>query len=162
MPEFVHHELIYAYKNPGTLKIGENSDGVVVLASQLHSQAQRQAIGQFGFNNTHTDSLDSVEVFEHIRALMEMVKNPYPPPQLRLLRQGGYEVTLGGDYSPMVRYIIHTYGKYLMALTNGTITPFHPEEKRFIAVVKGEKSPHNDEERGWLKFLREYPEFKED
>ena len=162
MPEFVHHELIYAYKNPGALKIGENSDGVVALASQLHPQAQRQAFGQFGFNNTHTDSLDSEEVFEHIRALMAMVKNPYPQPQLRLLRQGGYEVTLGGDYSPMARYIIHTYGKYLMALTKGTITPFHPEEERFIAVVKGEKSPRNDEERGWLRFVNEYPEFKED
>jgi len=162
MPGFVHHELIYAYRNPGTIKIGENSDGVVSLESQLNPQAQRQASGQFGFNNTHTDSLDSEEVFEHIRALMDSVKNRFPPPQLRLLRQGGYEVTLGNTYTPKAQYIIRTYGKYLMALTKGTITPFDPEEERFIAVVKREQSPRNDEERAWLRFVREYPEFKED
>ena len=158
----MHHELIYTYRNPGAIKIGENSDGVVTLASQLHPQAQSQASGQFGFDNTHTDSLESEELFGHIQALMDAVKNLYPPQQLRLLRQGGYDVNLGEAYSPVSRYIIRTYGKYLMALTKGNITPFHPEEEHFIAVVKGEKTPRNDEERSWLKFISEYPEFKED
>jgi len=162
MPEFVHHELIYAYKNPSAIKVGENSDGVVTLASQLYPQVQRQASGQFGFDNTHTDSLGSEEISEHIRVLMEGVENIYPPAQLRVLWQGGYEVSLGEAYTPMTRYVIHTYGRYLMALTKGTITPFHPEEERFIAVVKGEKSPRNDDDRGWLRFISEYPEFKKD
>ena len=49
-----------------------------------------------------------------------------------------------------------------MALTKGTITPFHPEEERFIAVVNGEKTPRDDAEKGWLRFLSEHPEFKDD
>ena len=92
--------MIYAYQNPGTIKIGENSDGVVALTSQLHPQAQRQASGQFGFDNTHTSILESEEVATHIWARMETVKNLFPPSQLHLLQQGGYEVALGEAYSP--------------------------------------------------------------
>ena len=162
LPDFVHHELIYAYQNSGAIKIGENSDGVVALTSQLHPQAQRQASGQFGFDNTHTSILESEEVATHIWARMETVKNLFPPSQLHLLQQGGYEVALGEAYSPIAQYVIHTYGKYLMALTIGTISPDHPEQKRFIAVVNGEKTPRDDAEEGWLRFLSEYPEFKDD
>ena len=53
----VKHQLIFTYHNSGTLKLGENSDGVVPLSSQLHPDAQRQASGQFGFNSTHTGVL---------------------------------------------------------------------------------------------------------
>jgi len=162
LPDFVHHELIYAYQNPSAIKIGENSDGVVALTSQLHPHAQRQASGQFGFDNTHVDILDSEDVATHIRARMAMVKNAFPPSHLRLLQQGGYEVILGEAYSPSAQYAIRSYGKYLMALTKGTITPFHPEEERFIAVVNGEKTPRDDAEKGWLRFLSEHPEFKDD
>jgi pimeloyl-ACP methyl ester carboxylesterase len=160
LPEFVYHELIYAYQNPNAIKLGENSDGVVVLNSQLHPQAQRQASGQFGFDNTHTDILDSEEVAAHIRANMDKVENAFPPAQLQLIRQGGYAVTLGDAYSPIAQYSIHNYGKYLMALTNGTLKTFHPDEERFIAVVNGEKSPRDDAEKGWLRFLKEHPEFR--
>lgn len=162
LPDFVHHELIYAYQNPGNIKIGENSDGVVALTSQLEPQAQRQASGQFGFDNTHTDILKSEEVITHIGAQMGLVKNSIPPAQLELLRQGGYDVQLGDVYSPLAQYSIHNYGKYLMALTKGTLTIFHPEEERFIAVVNGEKSPKDDAEKGWLRFLSEYPEYKDE
>jgi pimeloyl-ACP methyl ester carboxylesterase len=160
LPDFVHHELIYAYQNPDTIKIGENSDGVVALTSQLHPPAQRQASGQFGFDNTHTDILDSEEVAAHIRTRMAMVKNAFPPPQLRLLRQGGYDVPLGEAYSPAAQHAIRSYGKYLMALTKGRLIPFHPEEERLIAVVNGESAPRNDAEEGWLRFISEHPEFK--
>ncbi len=159
LPEFVFHELIYAYQNPNTIKLGENSDGVVALTSQLHPQAQRQANGQFGFDNTHTDILDSEEVAAHIWTRMAEVKNSFPPPQLRLLREGGYDVSLGVDYSPLAQYVIRTYGKYLMALTKGRLTPFHPEEERFIAVVNGEKAPRDNLEKSWLRFVSEHPEF---
>jgi pimeloyl-ACP methyl ester carboxylesterase len=160
LPDFLHHELIYAFQNPGTVKLGENSDGVVTLNSQLHPQAQRQASGQFGFDNTHTDILKSEEVAAHIRDRMDVVKNAFPPAQLRLVRQGGYDVELGDEYSARAQYSIHNYGKYLMALSDEELTPFHPEEVRFIAVVKGEKSPRDDAEEGWLRFLRDYPEFR--
>ncbi len=159
LPGFVRHELIYVYRNPGAVKIGDNSDGVVSLASQLYPQAQRQASGQFGFDVSHTGSLASDAVFAHIRSLMTGVPNKYPPAQLRLLRAGGYDVALGEAYSPMARYLIHTYGKYLMALGKGAISPSLPGEERFVAVVNGERAPGNDEERAWLRFLGEYPEF---
>ena len=159
IPAFVHHELMYAYENPDSVKIGENSDGVVALTSQLHPQAQRQASGQFGFDSTHTGILKSEEVAAHILDRMQIVKNVFPPAQLDLLRQGGFEVSLGDEYSAITKYSIHNYGKYLMALTNGTLAPFHSEEERLIAVVKGEKTPRDEGERGWLQFLSEYPEF---
>ncbi len=126
----------------------------------MHPQAQRQASGQFGFDNTHTDILDSEQVAEHIRTRMAMVKNAFPPPQLRLLRQGGYDVPLGEAYSPTAQHAIRSYGKYLMALTKGRLIPSHPEEERFIAVVNGEKAPRDDAEEGWLMFISEHPEFK--
>lgn len=162
LPDFVHHELIYAFQDPGTIKFGENSDGVVPLTSQLHPQAQRQASGQFGFDNTHTDILDSEEVAAYIRTQMNSVKNLFPPAQLRLLHQGGYDVPLGEAYPPTAQYAIRNYGRYLMALTKGTVTPFHPEEERFIAVVNGRERPRDDAEEGWLRFINEYPEFKGD
>jgi pimeloyl-ACP methyl ester carboxylesterase len=159
LPGFVHHELIFAYQNTSAVKIGENSDGVVVLTSQLQPQAQHQASGQFGFDNTHTDILDSDQVAAHIRALMDRVENPFPEAQLNLLRQGGYDVVLGDTYSPLAKYVIRNYGKYLMALAEGAITPFHPEEERFISLVRGEVRPRDDAEEGWLRFMSEHPEF---
>jgi pimeloyl-ACP methyl ester carboxylesterase len=161
LPDFVHHELIYAYQNPSAIKLGQNSDGVVALNSQLYPQAQHQASAQFGFDNTHSDVRESEEVATHIRALMGTVKNVFPPAQLELLRQGGYDVSLGDDYSALAQYSIHNYGRYLTALGNGTLTPFDPEEERFIRVVKGEETPRDDAEKGWLKFLSEHPEFLE-
>ncbi len=154
LPDFVHHELIYAYQNTGAFKMGENSDGVVSLASQLRPQAQRQASGQFGFDNTHTGVLDSDEVAAHILSRMATVKNVFPPSHLRLLQMGGYDVALGEAYSPQAKYSIRFYGKYLMALTRGALTPYHPEEERFVAVVKGEQKPRDDKEEGWLRFIR--------
>jgi len=160
LPNFVHHELIYAYQNPDTIKLGENSDGVVALTSQLHPQAQRQASGQFGFDNTHTDILKSEAVTTHILARMSKLKNPFSPSRLRLLRQGGYDVMPGEDYSPEAQHVIRSYGKYLMALTKGRLTPQHPEEERFIAVVNGKKAPRDKAEKDWLKFVREHPELQ--
>ena len=160
LPDFIHHELIYAYQNPGTIKLGENSDGVVALNSQLHPQAQTQAGGQFGFDNSHTDILDSEEVATHLQALMSKVENPVPLPQLQVLNQGGFDVTLNENYSPRAQYVIHNVGIYLMALTEGRFQPFYDEEERFMAVVDGERHPRNDIEKGWMRFLREYPEFR--
>ena len=160
LPDFLHHELIYAYQNPGAIKLGENSDGVVTLNSQLHPQAQSQASGQFGFDNTHTDIFDSEEVATHIRARMDLVENPVPLPRIDVLNQGGYDVVLSEAYSPRAQYVIHNVGIYVMALSEGTFEPFYSEEEEFMAVVRGEKSPRNDVEKGWLRFLSEYPEFR--
>jgi pimeloyl-ACP methyl ester carboxylesterase len=162
IPDFVHHDLLYAYRNPDAFRVGENSDGVVSLASQLHPQAQRQSDEQFGFNSTHTEILDNDEVAAHVLARMETVKNIFPPSHLKLLALGGFDVALGKDYSPTMQYLIHAAGKYMMALTKRTIVPFYPEQERFVEVANGEQAPQNEIENAWLKFLSEYPEFKDD
>jgi pimeloyl-ACP methyl ester carboxylesterase len=158
LPDFTHHELIYAYRDPGTIKIGENSDGVVALTSQLHPPAQRQASGQFGFDNTHTDILESKEVASHIMTGMNDVPSIFPPLHVEYLRRGGYDVPLDDHYSPVSKYVIRTYGKYLVAVAREEIPSLNPEQDEFIALMKGERSPRNDDEKEWLRFVSEYPE----
>jgi pimeloyl-ACP methyl ester carboxylesterase len=158
LPHFVRHELIYAFQNPGTIKLGENSDGVVPLSSQLDPRGQSQSSGQFGFDNTHTDILESDEVISYIRTLMDTVRNKFPESHLRVLRQGGYDMNLGPDYTPVAAYYIRSNGKYLMALTDGTLTPFHPEQSRFVEVARGLRPPQSEVEKNWLRFIDEHPE----
>jgi pimeloyl-ACP methyl ester carboxylesterase len=161
LPDFVRHELIFSYQNPNAVKLGENSDGVVALSSQLRPDAQAQASATFGFDNSHADILESEDVATHLESLMARVKNPVPAPQLEVLNQGGFDVALSDAYSPKARYLIHNIGIYLMALTEGRFEPFYDEEERFMAVVNGEKSPRSDIEKGWLRFLAEHPEFRD-
>lgn len=160
LPPFVDHELIYAFRDPATIRLGENSDGIVPLSSQLDSRAQYQASEQFGFDNTHTGILDSDEVAAHILIRMDTVKNPFPESHLSVLRQGGYDVALSPDYTPVAAYAIRMYGKYLMALTDGTLTPVLPGETRFVEVVRGQRRPGNEVEKEWLSFVAEHPELK--
>ena len=47
-----------------------------------------------------------------------------------------------------------------MALTEGRFEPFYDEEERFMAVVHGQKAARTDIEKGWMRFLDEYPEFR--
>ena len=133
---------------------------MVALNSQLHPQAQQQAGGQFGFDNTHTDILRSEAVAAHIMTAMAKVKNPFPPSHLRLLQQGGFDLPSGETYPPVTRHAIRYYGKFLMALTTGRLAPIHPEEKRFVAVVNGKKAPKDDAEKAWLLFVSEHPELQ--
>jgi uncharacterized protein YifE (UPF0438 family) len=49
-----------------------------------------------------------------------------------------------------------------MGLTNGTVIPFLPEQEHFVGVVNGEQAPRSEVEKGWLKFISEHPEFKDD
>lgn len=160
LPDLVHHELIYAFHDPGNIKLGENSDGVVPLSSQLDPRAQRQSSGQFGFDNTHTDILESEEVAAHILALMDTVENPIPEQHLVVLRQGGFDVSLGPDYSPMGAYVIHSVGRYLMALSDGMLTPFNADGEDIVDLVQGERHPANEVEKDWLKFLDEHRELR--
>lgn len=162
LPPFVHHELIYAFQDPAAIRLGENSDGIVPLSSQLDPRVQYQASEQFGFDNTHTGILDSDEVAAHILIRMNAVKNQFPESHLSVLRQGGYDVALGPDYTPVAAYFIRTYGKYLMALTDGTLTPVLPGETRFVEVVRGQRPPGNEVEKEWLSFVAEHPELRDE
>jgi pimeloyl-ACP methyl ester carboxylesterase len=158
LPDFLYHQLIYAYQNPDTLKISENSDGVVPLSSQLHPIAQKQSQGQFGFNSSHTSILKDEEMIAYILARIDEVKNFFPEGHLKYFFEGGYDIDLSDDYSPIVQFIVHNYGKYWMAVTNGTLKPFFPEQENFMRVIRGEVPATYAVVKGWLKFMSEYPE----
>jgi len=158
LPEYVNHHLIYAYQNPDIVKLTENSDGVVPLSSQLHPSAQIQSSEQFGFNSSHTAILESDEMISYILDQMKGVKNFFPEEHLKYCFMGGYDIELSDDYSPMDKFVIHNHGKYWMAVANGTLKPFFEEQEDFVKVIKGEKPATHDVVKGWLKFMREYPE----
>lgn len=160
LPEFVEHQLIYAFQNPGTIKLGENSDGVVALSSQLHAPAQSQSSGQFGFDNTHTDILNNPSVFRHIDGLMESVRNFFPPSHLEVILQGGYDVHDAAIVDPLAAYTIANYGKYMMALAAGELTALDREQERFISVARGEKAPRSELEKSWMMFVESHPDFR--
>ena len=158
LPDTIDYELLYAFDNPATLKISKNSDGVVPLSSQLRLEAQRQATKQLGFESSHTGILRNQTMIDYLFKRMARVKNFYPESHLQVLLRGGYDVELSDDYSPASQYVIHTMGKYWMAVSNGTLKPFFPEQERFLRVVKGEESPKHEVVKDWLRFLREYPD----
>ncbi|MBL3598320.1 MAG: alpha/beta hydrolase [gamma proteobacterium endosymbiont of Lamellibrachia anaximandri] len=162
LPKTIEHQLLYAYDNPATLIISKNSDGVVPLSSQLRLEAQQQATGQLGFESNHTGILENEEMIGHIFERMDRVKNFYPESHLAVFRRGGYEVKLTDDYSPVSQYVIHSQGRYWMAVSNGTLKPFFPEQERFLRVIKGEESPKYEVVEDWLRFLKEYPEIDRD
>ena len=162
LPKTIEHQLIYAYDNPDTLKISKNSDGVVPLSSQLRMEAQQQATGQLGFESSHTGILKNEEMIRHVFERMDSVKNYYPESHLKILRLGGYEVKLPDDYSPVSQYVIHSTGRYWMAVSDGTLKPFFPEQERFLRVVKGDEPPKFKVIEDWLRFLREYPDIDQD
>jgi uncharacterized protein YifE (UPF0438 family) len=101
-------------------------------------------------------------MFAHIINRMDRVNNFYPESHLEVLRCGGYDVELSDDYSPIGQYIIHSVGRYWMAVSNGTLKPFFPEQERFLRVIKGEESPKYKIVEDWLRFLKEYPEVVRD
>ena len=74
----MEHHLVYAYHNPSTIKLQENSDGVVPLYSQLHPEAQRQSSAQFGFKATHTSILENQEVLDYVIAKKHEVPSIFP------------------------------------------------------------------------------------
>ena len=161
LPDYVNHHLIYAYQNPDVVKLSENSDGVVPLFSQLHSAAQTQSSEQFGFNSGHTSILADDEFISYILGRLKGVNNVYPEDHLQYCFLGGYEVELSDDYNPIDKYIIHNYGKYWMAVSKGTLKPFFEAQELFVKVVRGEVPSEHKIIDGWLRFMREYPEFKQ-
>ncbi len=159
LPDYVNHHLIYAYQNTDVVKLSENSDGVVPLSSQLHPTAQTQSSEQFGFNSSHTAILENDELISYILDQMKGVKNFYPEEHLQYCFMGGYDVELSDDYSPIEKFVIHNYGKYWMAVANGTLKPFFKDQEDFVKMARGEE-PEAEIVTFWFNFMREYPELR--
>ncbi len=154
----LEHHLIYAYGNPSTLKLGENSDGVVPLSSQLYAPVQAQSTRQYGYNQGHVTILSDETFITQLLKLIYSVKASIPEAQMNFAVQGGFEVQLSNDYTDHEQYAIHHYGKSMRALSNGWLKPVLEVEAHFIAAMKGEVRAINDWESAWLKFKTDYPE----
>jgi len=156
LPKSITHYLLYAYANPSTIKLNENSDGVVPLASQLHAVAQAQSSEQFGFNASHTGILESDEVIDYVLGKIEKVKNIFPEDHLVYLSSGGFDVDFSDDYSTLDQFCIRNYGRYYLAMSNGTLQPFHPLQEEFIKAVRGEIRPTDAVTKSWIRFQNEF------
>lgn len=162
LPEAIEHQLFYAFDNPSTLKLSKNSDGVVPLSSQLRFEAQQQSTKQLGFESSHTGILKNKNMLTRMFERMSQVQNLYPESHIKVFRQGGYDVALSDDYSALAQYVIHSAGKYWMAISNGTLKPAYPEQERFVRVIKGLEAPKHQVVKDWLRFLKEYPDLGRD
>jgi pimeloyl-ACP methyl ester carboxylesterase len=63
----VPHHLLFSYRHSG---MGEASDGVVTVASQLRPAAQQGAVRVEGFNETHMGVLEAGALSERLNALL--------------------------------------------------------------------------------------------
>jgi pimeloyl-ACP methyl ester carboxylesterase len=159
LPDGLDYRLIYTYGNAQTIKLGENSDGVVPLSSQLSPPAQGEAARQYGFNDTHTGILQNGEAIDRIlKTIYEVRPVAFPEPHLAELKKGGYNVRLGDGYTAMEKYFIHHLAHYLEALAAGRIEPIHPMQEHFLRVCRGDADPEYEVESAWIKFIRGYPD----
>ena len=162
LPRHVDHQLLYTYENPGTFKLGENSDGVVPLSSQLRPEAQRQSTEQFGFNNSHTGVLEDDALIRYIVDSINQVKGLFTETHIKVLLAGGYDVDLGESYSDAEKYFIQKRGKYLTALASGELGSLgDPLLEHFVKVSKGGAEAATDAESAWRKSTQDYPHFVE-
>ena len=158
LPSHVSHHLLYTYGNPETLKLGENSDGVVPLSSQLHPVAQSQATEQFGFNSSHTGVLQDPDAIQHIVESIGRLESPYPESHIEAATAGGFDLDLDQRYTDQEKYIIRTRGKYMSLLADGTLDTLGDKTlEHFVEVAQGRAEAKTDAETAWLKFRQDYP-----
>ena len=161
LSESVNHQLYYAYNNKSMLKLGENSDGVVPLSSQLHTEVQKQSNKQFGFNRSHVDILESEEMIAQLLVSMSEVENIFPELHIELLSKGGFDVSLSDDYSALTQHLISYAGKYLVLMVKEKIEAINPEQERYIHAVQGKVVATRNVEKEFIKFMKEYPDLVE-
>jgi pimeloyl-ACP methyl ester carboxylesterase len=73
LPPDLEFHLLFTYENTRRVKLGENSDGVIPLASQLEPAAQAEATVEYGLNETHTSVLQDEGAVRRILAALEGV-----------------------------------------------------------------------------------------
>jgi len=135
---------------------------VVPLSSQLNPKAQQQSQSQFGFNNSHVDILEDETMINHLLVNMAQVKSIFPESHMKLLKNGGFDVKLSEDYSPVTRHLISYAGKYLVLLVNDLIEPINQEQARYVQAIKGEIVATRDVELEFIRFMAAYPELISD
>ncbi len=156
LPDSVQHQLFYAYNNTKAVKLGENSDGVVPLSSQLYYPAQQQSGQQHGFNSGHVDILQNRKMIGLLLESMSSVKNRFPDAHMEVLKNGGIDVVLSDEYSAKTKHLITYAGKYLVYLFSGLIDSFEPQQRQFVRAVQGKIPASTELEKDLKRFLREY------
>jgi pimeloyl-ACP methyl ester carboxylesterase len=66
LPRCLAYHLFFTFGDRATLRVGENSDGVVPLSSQLMAAAQVEAMDIHGFNATHVGVLSDDAAIERL------------------------------------------------------------------------------------------------
>ena len=76
LPANVPFHLFFTYRDPSTFRLGESSDGIVPLRSQLEPRVQAMATKVQGFNETHSDILKSEAARSAFLRLLDSVTPP--------------------------------------------------------------------------------------
>ena len=74
LPDGMEFHLLFGYRNDGSFKTGDNSDGVISLSSQLRAEAQEQAVLVKGYNETHTGILEASDVIAELMEAFEKAR----------------------------------------------------------------------------------------
>lgn len=166
LPDSVTYNLLYAYKNEGLMKFGENSDGVVPISSQLRSEAQEESSMQKGFNATHVGILQDDDALDTLIESIHSIHTIIPEDHLHWLFKGGYVISRDENpdfhYSEREVYQLKAIGKYLLALAHEKITPLNVEQSNFVKALKGEIKGDKYGEKAWLQFVEDHPEVLND
>jgi pimeloyl-ACP methyl ester carboxylesterase len=70
LPERTQHQLLFSFKK-GNGSLGQSSDQVVTVASELRAEAQDEAAGVYGFDDTHAGILESPQVSLRVNRLLD-------------------------------------------------------------------------------------------
>lgn len=158
LPAGLRYHLFYAFRDPRVLKLGEPSDGVVPVASQLVEAARGEAAEVAGFDCDHAGVLrDAAAIAAIVRAITE-VKSAFPADHLAMLDRGGYDLALPeAEFSPLEAYLVKQMGRYLDALVAGEIQPMHPAHVQLIEECAGRRPVELPAAKAWLKLNRLHP-----
>lgn len=158
LPESIDYQLMYTFGNSRTLKMGENSDGVVPLSSQLRHEAQIEAKEQFGFDAGHTDILHDRTLIDHLLTRVGKVKTIFPDNHMQAIFRGGFDLPLE-NYSSITQYLIRNYGHYLVEFSNGKLEPISESQRDFLNLLGKKRPPKNQTEREFMRFKAEFPNY---
>lgn len=158
IPASIDYQLMYTFGNSRTIKIGENSDGVVPLSSQLRPEAQDEASEQYGFDAGHADVLQNQRMIEHLIDRISSIKSLFPEDHMQAIFRGGFDLPLK-NYSPKSQYLIRNFGHYLVEFSSGKLEPLDESQQDFLKLLNNKRSPKNRTEREVMSFKSEFPEY---
>lgn len=161
LPDDVKHHLFYAYHNSDTLKLGENSDGVVPLSSQLHQIAQQQSTRQLGFKSGHVDILNNQDMIDSLLKSMSEVIGVFPDEHIEMLTNAGLDLPLDDTYDPKTKHLLSYAGQYIVKLLSGEIQTIHHHQVEFLEAITGKTTATSSIEKDFVRLIQEHPEIFE-